>query len=374
MTRRPSGHRPARPGAGPLVRRARRPARATGRGGPAGTRSRPIRPRCPRSRSGRCGGAIASPRISATSPPRPPKTECSSTLTTSGTRPAAAAIARGIDRLERGHVEDARRDAVGLEQHGGREAAGRLHPGRHDQDVRALAHEQDASRDRTRSPGRRGRGPHRAPGGGRPVPTSRSPSGPSAMHSVASPGARTVMPGMARMIARSSTSWWVLPVRPVSRPGVGGPDLDVGVGLGDEHPDRVGRPVGEEHAERRQPRDVAERREAGRDADHVLLGDAHLEEALGVGVGEPVGPGRGPEVAVEDEQVGVLRGDGAQGVGPRVAHRLGHGAALTERRRVLPDPPGPPARARPPPRPPRRRSRPGRATRSGPRGTTRRVP
>src|SRR3972149_4922307 len=39
-----------------------------------------------------------------------------------------------------------------------------------------------------------------------------------AAHSIASAGASTVRPGMARMMARSWTSWCVLPVRPVSNP------------------------------------------------------------------------------------------------------------------------------------------------------------
>ena len=73
-----------------------------------------------------------------------------------------------------------------------------------------------------------------------------------------------------------------LPREPGEKPRVSRADLHVGVGLGDEHPDLVGRPMGQEDRERRQPRDVAKSRKPGRDPHHVLLRDAHLEEALRV--------------------------------------------------------------------------------------------
>jgi hypothetical protein len=73
---------------------------------------------------------------------------------------------------------------------------------------------------------------------------------------------------------------------------IGGADLHVGMRLGEGDPDLVDSAMGEEHRERREPRHEAQRGQAGRDTDHVLFGDPHLEEAIGIRRGESVGPGR----------------------------------------------------------------------------------
>ena len=166
-------HRPAR------ERSGRRSARPTGRVSRGGRRSTPIRPSASSMpiRTSRRGWS--SPRISATSPPRPPKTECSSTLTTRSTSRAAAAIAVAIDRLQRRDVEDASGDVVGRQEICRGEAAGRLGPRRHDEDVSAIAEPDDPAGLEARTPRRPRSARRRARCGDRPAHPWRSPSGPS---------------------------------------------------------------------------------------------------------------------------------------------------------------------------------------------------
>jgi hypothetical protein len=78
---------------------------------------------------------------------------------------------------------------------------------------------------------------------------------------------------------------------------VAGGDLDIPIGLGDQHPDRVEGAVGEEHPEQRHPRHEPRGGEAGGDPDHVLLGDTHPQEALGVCLGEQLRLRTGGEAA-----------------------------------------------------------------------------
>ena len=87
-------------------------------------------------------------------------------------------------------------------------------------------------------------------------------------------------------------------------------------GLRDEQADLVERPMGEEDGERGQPRDVAHGGEAGRHADHVLLGDPHLEEAVRYAAGEGVRLGGGGQVRVQDEDVRVRVGEVGQRLAP----------------------------------------------------------
>ena len=91
-----------------------------------------------------------------------------------------------------------------------------------------------------------------------------------------------------------------------------GADLDAGVradqadvGLGDgRHADEVVGP-GEERGEGGGERDVAAHAEADRGGDQLLLGDEHLEVALGAGLGELVGEGRVADLAVDGHHVGA---------------------------------------------------------------------
>ena len=91
-----------------------------------------------------------------------------------------------------------------------------------------------------------------------------------------------------------------------------GADLDAGVradqadvGLGDgRHPDEVVG-AGEEGGEGGRERPVAARAEAHRGRHQLLLGDEHLEVALGIGLGELVGEGRVAHLAVHGHHVGT---------------------------------------------------------------------
>ena len=118
-------------------------------------------------------------------------------------------------------------------------------------------------------------------------------------------------------------SRWVLPTAPISKPGVGADDLDVGVALGHQHPDRIERAVGEEDGERRGPRHEPDGGQPGGGADQVLLGDAHLEEPVRMGLGELVRLGRVGQIAVEDDRTRIGVAELDQLLAPHIAHR-GH--------------------------------------------------
>ena len=64
--------------------------------------------------------------------------------------------------------------------------------------------------------------------------------------------------------------------------------------------------TGEERRERRRERPVATHLQADRRGDHLLLGDEHLEVALGVRLGEQLGERRVRNLAVERDDVGAL--------------------------------------------------------------------
>ena len=61
-----------------------------------------------------------------------------------------------------------------------------------------------------------------------------------------------------------------------------------------------------EHRERARKRHAARGRDTGGDADHVGLGDAGIEEAVGIGGLELAGLGRGREVRVQNHEIIVL--------------------------------------------------------------------
>jgi len=78
---------------------------------------------------------------------------------------------------------------------------------------------------------------------------------------------------------------------------------DAGPGDG-RHPDEVIGP-GQERGEGGRERPVAAGGDADRGRDQLLLGDEHLEVALGVGLGELVGEGRVADLAVHGDHVGT---------------------------------------------------------------------
>ncbi|MNY17920.1 hypothetical protein D3C86_1512670 [compost metagenome] len=95
---------------------------------------------------------------------------------------------------------------------------------------------------------------------------------------------------------------------------VGGGDLDVEVhvarGVADHLPGLADR----EHGKGAREGDLAGEREAAGGVDQVLLGDPHVEEALGELVGEVLGHGRAREVRVEHDDVGALAAELAKGL------------------------------------------------------------
>src|SRR5919199_1759510 len=62
---------------------------------------------------------------------------------------------------------------------------------------------------------------------------------------------------------------------------------------------------GDESGKRAEPGHEADRGQAGGDAGHVLLGDAHLQEAVGPRLVQDVGARGVGQVAVEHEQIGI---------------------------------------------------------------------
>ena len=85
-----------------------------------------------------------------------------------------------------------------------------------------------------------------------------------------------------------------------------------------------GRTTANEH-ERADERHQADVARPGGHAQHVLLGDAHLEVALRVGLLEDVGPGRDAEVPVEHDDARVGVGQLGDGLAEDLAHRAAHG-------------------------------------------------
>ena len=85
---------------------------------------------------------------------------------------------------------------------------------------------------------------------------------------------------------------------------MGADDLHVGAVVGHRHADLL-EAAHHEAGEAADERDLARQRHAGADAHHVALGDAHVEEPLGMLPGELIGHGGLPEVSVEDDDVRI---------------------------------------------------------------------
>src|SRR4026208_864641 len=102
------------------------------------------------------------------------------------------------------------------------------------------------------------------------------------------------MLGIERMMLISSIAWWVAPSGPTEMPP------------GARHAHRIRGAAGREGAVGREERDLAHRRQPGRDVAHVLLGDADLDEAVGELLREEVHHGRLAEVADQHHDARVL--------------------------------------------------------------------
>ena len=129
---------------------------------------------------------------------------------------------------------------------------------------------------------------------------------------------------IARMIATSSNIRWVLPVMPASSPAYPPVILTGSLGWAMSTRMESSARATAKQAKVEHERDRTRRGHPGRDPEQVLLGDAHLEEAIGVGLLEDVGPGRAPEVAVEHHDAGV----GLAEFGDRLAPGEPEGLAL----------------------------------------------
>jgi hypothetical protein len=104
----------------------------------------------------------------------------------------------------------------------------------------------------------------------------------------------------------SSSDWCVAPSSPHRDPGVGRADLDVEARVADGVADLVVAPPGAEHGEAGREGDPAREGEPRGHADHVLLGDAHVDQAVGIGLPEVGGLGRARQVGVDGDDVEAL--------------------------------------------------------------------
>ena len=111
------------------------------------------------------------------------------------------------------------------------------------------------------------------------------------------------------------------------QPGVARGDLDVGAGLGDEDADLVQWPVQGKGHEGADEGDAADLGHAGGHAQHVLLGDAHLEVALRVGILEDLGARGAAQVAVEHDDARIGCGEFGHDLSEDLAQRAAHGQA-----------------------------------------------
>jgi hypothetical protein len=102
---------------------------------------------------------------------------------------------------------------------------------------------------------------------------------------------------------------------------VAGGDLDVEPGLGDQDPDLVQGPDDGEGHERADEGHQPGRRQARGHAEHVLLGDAHLQVALRMALLEHVGLRRAAHVGVEHHDPGIRVGELGYGLAEDFAHR-----------------------------------------------------
>src|SRR5690606_16676211 len=96
----------------------------------------------------------------------------------------------------------------------------------------------------------------------------------------------------------------------------------VRVAVGDRDLDRL-EAARDEAGERAAERVLSGRGEAGGDADHVLLGDAHLEEARRVLAREELALRALREVRVENHDVRMFGAEGGEGLSERLAAGLG---------------------------------------------------
>ena len=128
------------------------------------------------------------------------------------------------------------------------------------------------------------------------------------------------------MSARSSIIWWLPPSGPTVMPACVGVIFTLRSRVADGVADLVVGATRGEHGERAGERDLARDGETGGTSDHVLLGDADVEEALGVLLGELDGRRGLGEVGVDGDDVDALIGEFDE----RLAERLAGGLVAHE--------------------------------------------
>ncbi len=97
-------------------------------------------------------------------------------------------------------------------------------------------------------------------------------------------------------------------------------ELDVQPGLGHDDANLIQSPLGEKGGEGADPGDIADGGQPGSDADHVLLRDAHLQEAVRVRGGEDIGASGVGKITIKDQQVGITVGEVHEAFAPSLAH------------------------------------------------------
>ena len=95
---------------------------------------------------------------------------------------------------------------------------------------------------------------------------------------------------------------------------VGAHDLDIHAGVGDGVAHLLPGAAGGEHGEGVGKGLEAAGGQAGGHALHVALGDAHVEEALGIGGFKALGHGGSGQVGLQHDQLGITVSQGDQGV------------------------------------------------------------
>ena len=135
----------------------------------------------------------------------------------------------------------------------------------------------------------------------------------------ASHGWSTVEPWTARIIAMSSSAICDGPSSPIDTPACE-PREAHGRAADRRHADEVVR-AAEERGERRGEGPPAARLEPDGGRDHLLLGDVHLEVALGMRLREHLGERRVGDLAVEGDDVAARGADRGERVAVRLARR-----------------------------------------------------
>ena len=230
-----------------------------------------------------------------------------------------------VERLHAHHVHDLGRDALGRELLSGLERVGDLDPARHDGDVGALAQhvggaelagealivdlgQRLAAQAHIEGAGRARRQADRRAG-------ARVVGGHEHPHAGQHAHERDVLQRLVRGAVGAHGD-----------ARVRGADLDVEPGVAHGIADLLPAAAGAEHGERGREHRAAGEGEPGGHTDHVLLGDAHVHQAIGIGGAQLAGGGGSAQVGVDGHDVHALVDQLHQGLAECGARSLEHGA------------------------------------------------